>query len=141
MKPVYLRFKAFGPYLNEQFIDFRSLSENGLFLICGETGSGKTTILDAMTYALYGRSSGAGRGSIESMRCNIANKEDDTQIEYVFDAAGKRYKFIRTIKMARKNYNTSQNSMVMQEDGIFVPLHENPTATVIDGTKKCFRGC
>ncbi len=135
MKPVYLRFKAFGPYLNEQFIDFRSLSENGLFLICGETGSGKTTILDAMTYALYGRSSGAGRGSIESMRCNIANKEDDTQIEYVFDAAGKRYKFIRTIKMARKNYNTSQNSMVMQEDGIFVPLHENPTATVIDGTK------
>ena len=44
MKPVSIRFKCFGPYLQEQYIDFTQLEKSGLFLICGETGSGKTTI-------------------------------------------------------------------------------------------------
>ena len=48
MKPVSVRFQCFGPYMTEQFIDFSQLEKNGLFLICGETGAGKTTILDAM---------------------------------------------------------------------------------------------
>lgn len=132
MKPIYVIFKAFGPYVKEQKVDFEKLEESGLFLICGETGSGKTTILDAMTYALYGQSSGGGRGSIESMRCNLAPKDEDTYIEYVFDSAGKRYKFIRQIKFARKNFNISQNSLVENEEGVFVPIHENPTATKVN---------
>ena len=53
MRPVSLRFQCFGPYMDEQFIDFTRLAESGLFLICGETGAGKTTILDAMCCALY----------------------------------------------------------------------------------------
>lgn len=61
MKPLVVRFQAFGPYKNEQVIDFEKLSKQGLFLICGETGSGKTTILDAITFALYGKSSGGMR--------------------------------------------------------------------------------
>ena len=72
MKPVSIRFKCFGPYLQEQFIDFTQLEKSGLFLICGETGSGKTTILDAISYALYGRSSGALRGDLSVMRCKLA---------------------------------------------------------------------
>ena len=52
MKPLSVKFKCFGPYMDEQFIDFTKLEQNGLFLICGETGAGKTTILDAMCIAL-----------------------------------------------------------------------------------------
>ena len=67
MKPVSVRFQCFGPYVDEQFIDFKDLEKSGLFLICGETGAGKTTILDAMCYALYGKSSGGFRGELEDM--------------------------------------------------------------------------
>ena len=52
MKPVSLRFQCFGPYVQEQFIDFQELEKNGLFLICGETGAGKTTILEWCKYFL-----------------------------------------------------------------------------------------
>lgn len=135
MKPISLKFQAFGPYVEEQYVDFEALEKCGLFLICGETGSGKTTILDAITYALYGKSSGGGRGDIETMRCNQAPKETDTKIEFEFEASGKRYLFTRVIKLGRKNLTTTQNSMVYR-DGIYVPLHENTTATIIDGTAK-----
>ena len=58
MKPLRLEIQAFGPYATRQVIDFEKLSEKGMFLIKGPTGSGKTTIFDAMTFALYGGSSG-----------------------------------------------------------------------------------
>ena len=58
MKPIRLELQAFGPYVTKQVIDFEKLSEKGIFLIKGPTGSGKTTIFDAMTFALYGGSSG-----------------------------------------------------------------------------------
>ena len=81
MKPVSVRFKGFGPYMEEQFIDFSELEKNGLFLISGETGAGKTTILDAICYALYCESSGGQRGDIENMRCKLADKTDETLVE------------------------------------------------------------
>ena len=62
MRPVSIRFKGFGPYVGEQYIDFTQFEKNGLFLICGETGAGKTTILDAICMALFGRSSGSKPG-------------------------------------------------------------------------------
>ena len=86
MRPVSVRFKCFGPYMAEQFIDFEALEKSGLFLICGETGAGKTTILDAICYALYGRSSGGLRGDLSVMRCKLAGKEDETLTEFVLTA-------------------------------------------------------
>ena len=62
MKPVYLDMTAFGPYAGRQVIDFRLLGDRQLFLIYGPTGSGKTTILDAMCYALYGELTGGSEG-------------------------------------------------------------------------------
>ena len=125
MKPVSIRFKCFGPYLQEQFIDFTQLEKSGLFLICGETGSGKTTILDAISYALYGRSSGALRGDLSVMRCKLAQPKDETLVEFIFDSGGHRYRFTRTLKYGRKNLNDSHDCARL-EDGVFVPIFENP---------------
>ena len=131
MKPVSVRFRCFGPYMAEQFIDFEALEKSGLFLICGETGAGKTTILDAICYALYGRSSGGLRGDLSVMRCKLAEKNDETLVEFVFDSNGKRYKFLRSLKYGRKNLNDSHNCL-QWEDGEYVPIFENPKATVVN---------
>ena len=75
MKPVSLRLKNFGPFTGEQFIDFAKLEKSGLFLIYGNTGSGKTSLLDAICCALYCSSSngvryaGGGKTGFEKMRC------------------------------------------------------------------------
>lgn len=126
MKPISLKFQAFGPYVIEQAINFNELSKAGLFLICGETGAGKTVILDAMTYALYGKSSGGGRGEITSMRCQLAPNDLNTEVEYIFEINNRQYKFTRTLKYGRKNINSSQNALVKNDDGIFEPFFENP---------------
>ena len=72
MRPVKVEFQAFGPYAGFDSVDFDAIRANGLFLICGKTGIGKTMILDAMTYALYGKSSTEGRDRLEDMRCTNA---------------------------------------------------------------------
>lgn len=125
MKPISVKFKCFGPYLEEQFIDFKKLQKGGIFLISGDTGSGKTTILDAMCCALYGESSGGTRGKFEEMRCMQATNGQETLVEFIFDSNGHRYKFIRTLKMARKNLNDYHNCLELI-DGVYVPRLENP---------------
>ena len=126
MKPVSIRFRCFGPYMDEQFIDFSKLEKNGLFLICGETGAGKTTILDAICYALYNQSSGSTRGKgLAVMRCKQAQKTDLTLVEYVFSVNGKRYKFLRTLEYKRKNIR-DEHQCWEERDGEYVPLFENP---------------
>ena len=122
MRPVSVRFQCFGPYMQEQLVDFEQLEKSGLFLICGETGAGKTTILDAICYALYGRSSGGLRGGLEVMRCALAGSEDDTVVEFVFDSNGRRFKFIRSLKFRTgknkksKNLNDYHNCLEILED-------------------------
>ena len=61
MKPVRLIMSAFGPYAGQTEVDFERLGPSGLFLITGDTGSGKTTVFDAMAFALFGKTSGASR--------------------------------------------------------------------------------
>lgn len=125
MRPISVRFRCFGPYMEEQNIDFSSLARNGLFLICGETGAGKTTILDAMCYALYNQSSGNIRGKgLAVMRCKLAQKSDITLVEFVFSTNGKRYKFLRTLEFKRKNAR-DEHQCWEEQDGVWVPLFEN----------------
>lgn len=116
--------------MDEQFIDFEALSRNGLFLISGETGAGKTSVLDAMCCALYGETSGEMRGKFEKMRCKLADTTDDTLVEFVFDNNGRRYKFIRELRFARKNLNDYHNCMELS-GGVFVPILENPKETTV----------
>lgn len=132
MKPVSVKFRCFGPYMEEQFIDFEEISKSGIFLINGETGSGKTTILDAICYSLYGVSSGGLRDEgLEVMRCKLAEKKDITLVEFVFDSGGERYKFTRSLKQGTKNLNEDCSCMRLEE-GRFVPLLENPKKTYVN---------
>ena len=134
MKPISIRFKCFGPYQQEQFIDFRELEKSGLFLICGETGSGKTTILDAMCYALYGKSSGGYRGKLADMRCKGADPNDATLVEYVFSSGEHTYRFYRAVRPRKQrresaeagkpqSFNEEYECQILK-DGQFVPMSD-----------------
>jgi exonuclease SbcC len=74
MKPLCLTMEAFGPYAKKEVIDFRLLGDKSFFLITGPTGSGKTSILDALTFALYGSASGDLRSN-RSLRSDYATAE------------------------------------------------------------------
>lgn len=81
MRPIRLELSAFGPYLEHTVIDFEKLNEAGLFLITGQTGGGKTTLLDAMSIALFYKSTG-GRRTFQDMRCLAAADSDRTEVVY-----------------------------------------------------------
>lgn len=137
MKPIWLMFQAFGPYAGRQEIDFEALSRAGLFLIRGETGAGKTVILDAMTFALYGKSSGGTRGELGAMRCQFAEPDAPTEVRFEFEAEGRRYRFARTLRARRKRaggfeYIASQDALFRNENGEFEPFFENPTQTRVN---------
>ncbi len=101
MRPLKLTMKAFGPYAGEQIIDFTLLKGRNLFLITGPTGSGKTTIFDALCYALYGKASGRDRDG-ESLRSHFASENLLTSVELEFELRGKRYWIKRVPKQLRK---------------------------------------
>lgn len=130
MRPLELEIEAFGPYLDRQAIDFRPLT--GLYLICGETGSGKTMLLDAICFALYGKSSGGGRDHLELLRCQRAPDDVPTRLRLRFMHKGKEYIFSRELSVRRKRsgaveYRTVHGALARQADGSFLPLLANPT--------------
>ena len=94
MKPLYLEMTAFGPYKDTQRIDFTMLGADGLFLITGDTGAGKTTIFDAISYALYGLTSMPGR-SAGSMRSDFAPESQATIVTFRFSHRGRQYEIMR----------------------------------------------
>lgn len=89
MKPIKLTMSAFGPYSGVTQVDFTKFGEDGIFLITGDTGAGKTTVFDAISYALYGEASGGkGRRSGRSFRSDYANPSTATWVEYEFSHKG-----------------------------------------------------
>lgn len=92
MRPLKLTISGFGPYAGEEKIDFTKIGENGLFLITGVTGAGKTTIFDAISYALYGECSGGkSRRSSNSYRSDYADLKTPTFVEFEFEHLGEKY--------------------------------------------------
>lgn len=95
MRPIKLTISAFGPYSGTEIIDFSKLGESGLYLITGDTGAGKTTIFDAIAYALYGEASGAARTS-DTLRSKYAAPATPTFVELEFS-------YSRSIYTVRRN--------------------------------------
>lgn len=100
MRPVKLTMSAFGPYAGETTIEFDKLGKEGLYIICGDTGAGKTTIFDAITFALFGETSGSRR-SVRSLRSDFAEKDVPTFVELIFEYRGKQYRVKRNPEYMR----------------------------------------
>ena len=94
MRPVRLTMQAFGPYPEREVIDFRHAVEAGLFGVYGPTGSGKSTIFSAMTFALFGKPAKADQ-DVASLRSDYADAGVRTEVEFVFDLGERRYVVLR----------------------------------------------
>ncbi len=91
MRPVKLIISAFGPYAERTELDLSLFGKSGLYLITGITGAGKTTIFDAITYALFGEASGISRNDSSMFRSKYALHEVPTEVELTFEYSGKEY--------------------------------------------------
>ena len=100
MRPKILTMRAFGPYGGTEIIDFTLLEDINMFLIHGPTGAGKTTILDAICYALYGQTNG-GERTAESMRSKFATSDEPAEVTLIFTLKGEEYKVIRSPRFER----------------------------------------
>ena len=101
MKPVCLTLSAFGSYAGAEEIDFSQM-DHGVFLITGDTGAGKTTIFDGITYALYGETSGGKRDG-EMMRSQYASEEAVTYVDFSFQYRGQIYRVYRSPRQLRRS--------------------------------------
>lgn len=103
MLPKKIIMENFGPFVHEE-VDFDELAEAPLFLISGKTGAGKTTIFDAITFALYGDASGGVRSSNE-IRSSFAEPTEETRVQFIFEHQGRKYSIERWPKqtLAKKN--------------------------------------
>ena len=104
MKPIRLEFNAFGPFAQKEVVDFESMAESGIFLICGPTGAGKTTIFDGICFALYGEASGALRQN-EDFKSDFSDPSDLCFVRYSFWVREKKFEVYRSPKQKKQKKN------------------------------------
>ena len=107
---------AFMAYKNLTVVDFENIHDHGLYLISGPTGSGKTTLFDAMTFALYGEASGSHRQA-SYFRSDFADAKEDTYVELVFELHQHRYTVKRSPTYYREGYKTPKMAQAYFDDG------------------------
>ena len=104
MRPVKLTMSAFGPYAAVAELDLDALGASGVYLVCGDTGAGKTMIFDAICFALFGEASGDAKGGARaatSLRSDYADADQETFVELVFEYRGERYRVKRNPEYQR----------------------------------------
>lgn len=117
MRPLELEIQAFGPYKEKVTLNFTDLNNQHLFLITGPTGAGKTTIFDAIVYALYGKTSGSSR-NVNELKSQLADDETVAYVSLVFEIHGKVY----TIKRIPKQRRPQKRGKKISEQGAEVSL-------------------
>lgn len=135
MKPTKLVMQAFGAYAEQTEIDFTQFEEKGLFLICGDTGAGKTTIFDAISYVLYGEASGSYRDT-KNLKSEYVDKKVESFVDFYFTHQGKDYHVCRKPSFKYTNRNgkpdeQAEKVIFYQPDGTTLEGSKN-----IDGTKE-----
>jgi exonuclease SbcC len=121
LRPLLLTMKAFGPYAGTQEVDFSALGGEEIFLITGDTGAGKTTLFDAISFALYGSASGEGRQS-HSFKSHFAKEEETCSVTLRFLLGDKIYQVFRAPKQR-----------VPKRDGTFREIGEKAELTLPNG--------
>ena len=122
MRPITLTMSAFGPYGDEVTVDFSLLGQRGLYLITGDTGAGKTSIFDAIAFALYGEASGANREP-SMLRSSYAQPATPTFVEMVFQCGNQTYRvrrnpeYIRPAKRGDKLVTEKADALLTFSDG------------------------
>ena len=125
MKPLKLTMSAFGPYAEVETLDFTAFGENGLYLITGETGAGKTTIFDAISFALFGKASGKVRKS-QMLRSDHVDDKAKSFVELDFLSGNKLYNIKRNIK------RTGQDAVLILPDGSSVSGERNVESKIAE---------
>ncbi|HSI68554.1 MAG TPA: AAA family ATPase, partial [Planococcus sp. (in: firmicutes)] len=119
MRPLKLKLTAFGPYKGTEEIDFADLQGNRLFVISGSTGSGKTTIFDGISFALYGSASGSDRSETRNLRSDFADDAIHTSVEMEFEMHQKRYRILRQLGHVKRGNKgaTGERYEFFERDG------------------------
>lgn len=147
MKPLKLTMCAFGPYADVQIIDFTELDNRNIFLINGPTGAGKTTIFDAISYALFGEASNTNKDR-DGLRSDFASQETITYVDLEFSLRDKKYKVTRYPQQARKKsrgegftYKNSEAFLILSEGNTVsgVTLVEEKINEILGINKNQFR--
>ena len=132
MKPVRLTLSAFGPYAGETVVDFSRFGEEGIFLITGDTGAGKTTLFDAISFALYGEASGGKeRRKSKSFRSDYAGLRTETWVELLFRHRGELWCVRRNPEYLRTKRSGPETTL--QPAG--ARLTNQDTGEVIEGSR------
>ncbi|NLA88209.1 MAG: SMC family ATPase [Clostridiales bacterium] len=135
MRPITLTMSAFGPYAEKTVLELYKLGTQGIYLITGDTGAGKTTIFDAITFALYGEASGENREA-SMLRSKYATPETPTFVELVFEYAGKRYtikrnpEYERPVKRGEGTTTQKADAELTMPDGQVITKAKDVTNTV-----------
>ena len=120
MRPLKLTIQAFGPFLKKVVIPFENLEKNSIYLITGPTGSGKTTIFDAICFALFNQSSGSIRGT-NSLRSHFAEDKCESFVELIFEHKGEIYTVIRTPSYERSKLKGNGKIVVNSKAQLTLP--------------------
>lgn len=137
MRPLKLIMSAFGPYADRVELDLTQLGEKGLYLITGDTGAGKTTIFDAITFALYGEASGDNRKN-DMLRSKYAEADTPTFVELTFSYKGKVYyvkrnpKYERPAKKGSGTTKEDQNAELIYPDSRVVSKWKDVNDAIIE---------
>ncbi|MFD1848542.1 AAA family ATPase [Oceanobacillus bengalensis] len=135
MKPLKLTMTAFGPYKETEIIDFRELEQNNLFVISGNTGAGKTTIFDGISFALYGSASGTDRENNNMLRSDFADDNTHTSVEIEFELNGHIYRILRQlghVKKGNKSKTGEKYEFYEKVDGKEIPSVDRQIVSEID---------
>ncbi|NYH80170.1 exonuclease SbcC [Actinopolyspora biskrensis] len=126
-----LEMSAFGPFRDRQLVDFDELSGDGLFLLHGDTGAGKTTVLDAIVFALYGEVPGA-RNQIKALRCDTSDPATPTRVSLELSVQGHRLRVERNPEYERPK-KSGQGSTTEKAKASLTWLNEPPSGEMREG--------